>query len=62
MTNEELQETLSLLKTKLKEAHQKNDEKLISRYVEELNELWDKVSIEMLRNAEDGGWYIPDDS
>ena len=61
MTNEELQETLSLLKSKLKEAHQKNDEKLISRYVQELNELWDKASIEMLRNAEDGGWYIPDE-
>ena len=61
MTNEELQETLSLLKNKLKEAHQKNDEKLISRYVQELNELWDKASIEMLRNAEDGGWYVPDE-
>ena len=61
MTNEELQETLSLLKSKLKEAHQKNDEKLISRYVQELNELWDKASIEMLRNAEDGGWYVPDE-
>tara|TARA_R100000900_G_scaffold29221_1_gene22975 strand:- start:204 stop:392 length:189 start_codon:yes stop_codon:yes gene_type:complete len=60
MTNEELQEMLSLLKSKLKEAHKKNDEKLIGECVGELNKLWDKASIEMLQNAENGGWYIPD--
>tara|TARA_B100001564_G_scaffold272913_1_gene234612 strand:- start:682 stop:870 length:189 start_codon:yes stop_codon:yes gene_type:complete len=62
MTNEELQEQLSLLKTKLKEANEKNDSDLISRYVNELNDLWGKASVEMLKNAEEGGWYSPDKS
>jgi len=62
MTNEELQEELSLLKTKLKEANEKNDSDLISRYVNELNDLWGKASVEMLKNAEEGGWYSPDKS
>ena len=62
MTNEELQEKLNSLKNKLSEANQNNDKKLINKYVDELNELWDKASVEMLRNAKDGGWYIPEDS
>tara|TARA_R100000951_G_C2511942_1_gene140712 strand:- start:292 stop:480 length:189 start_codon:yes stop_codon:yes gene_type:complete len=59
MTNEELQETLSLLKSKLREAHKKNDKKLISRYVSDLNKLWEKASVEMLKNAEKDGVYKP---
>tara|TARA_R100001443_G_scaffold115228_1_gene132529 strand:+ start:215 stop:403 length:189 start_codon:yes stop_codon:yes gene_type:complete len=62
MTNEELQEQLSLLKTKLKEANEKNDSDLINRYVNELNDLWGKASVEMLKNAEKGGWYSSDKS
>lgn len=62
MTNEELQEKLNTLKNKLSEANHNNDKKLINKYVDELNELWDKASVEMLKNAENGGWYIPDKS
>jgi len=62
MTNEELQEKLNSLKNKLSEANQNNDKKLINKYVDELNELWDKASVTMLKNAENGGWYIPDKS
>jgi len=56
MTNEELQKKLSLLQSKLREANKNNDKKLIHRYVDELNQLWDKASILMLKNAKDGGW------
>ena len=62
MTNEELQEKLNNLKNKLSEANRNNDKNLINKYVDELNELWDKASVEMLKNAENGGWYIPDKS
>jgi len=62
MTNEELQKKLTTLKNKLSEANNNNDKKLINKYVDELNELWDKASVEMLKNAEGGGWYIPDKS
>ena len=62
MTNEELQEKLNSLKNKLSKANQNNDKKLINKYVDELNELWDKASVTMLKNAENGGWYIPDKS
>ena len=54
MTNEELQEKLNNLKNKLSEANRNNDKNLINKYVDELNELWDKASVEMLRNAKDG--------
>ena len=35
---------------------------LSTKYVSELNELWGKASVEMLKNAEYGGWYTPDSS
>ena len=57
MTNKELQEKLDTLKGKLSKANRENNTELIDRYVDELNELWDKASVEMLRNAEDGGLY-----
>ena len=63
MTNEELQEKLTRLKTKLSEANEKTTtEKLINKYVNKLNELWDKASVEMLKNAEKDGVYKPDKS
>jgi hypothetical protein len=62
MTNEELQEKLNHLKNKLSEANNNNDKKLINKYVDQLNKLWDNASVEMLKNAENGGWYIPDKS
>jgi|TARA_B100000902_G_scaffold215006_1_gene204452 hypothetical protein len=62
MTNEELQEKLSLLKTKLREANENNDKELTHKYVDELNQLWDKASVLMLKNAKDGGWTTSDDS
>ena len=62
MTNEELQKKLDLLKTKLSKATRENDTVLIGKYVDELNSLWDKASIEMLKNAESAGLYIPDKS
>tara|TARA_R100001163_G_C4919126_1_gene100110 strand:- start:285 stop:476 length:192 start_codon:yes stop_codon:yes gene_type:complete len=60
MTNEELQEKLTELKTKLSAANESHNTKLINKYVNKLNELWDKASIEMLKNAEKDGVYKPD--
>ena len=59
MTNQELQEKLTTLRNKLSKANSENNKELINKYVDELNELWDKASVEMLKNAETGGWYIP---
>ena len=60
MTNEELQKKLDLLKTKLSKANRENDTVRIGKYVDELNALWDKASVEMLKNAELGGMYKRD--
>ena len=60
MTNEELQKKLTLVQTNLNEANKKKDNILINKYVSELNALWEKASVEMLKNAEKGGWNTPD--
>ena len=60
MTNEELQKKLTLLQTKLSKANRENNTKLIHKYVDELNGLWDKASVEMLSNAEKSGFYRPE--
>lgn len=62
MTNEELQEKLESLKSKLSKANKENNQQLVDRYVDELNDLWDKASVEMLKNAEKYGDYTPDKS
>tara|TARA_R100001163_G_C4968958_1_gene129658 strand:+ start:337 stop:525 length:189 start_codon:yes stop_codon:yes gene_type:complete len=62
MTNEELQKKLELLKIKLNEATIQNNTQLINQYVADLNKLWKEASVEMLKNAENGGWYTPDKS
>ena len=62
MTNEELQEKLTLLQTKLSKANEENNTELIHQYVNELNLLWDKASVEMLKNAENNGLYSRDNS
>ena len=62
MTNEELQKKLTLVQTNLNEANKKKDNILINKYISELNEIWKKASVEMLKNAEYGGWYTPDSS
>ena len=53
MTNEELH-------NKLSKANRENDTERINQYVDELNALWDKASVEMLKNAEKDGVYRPD--
>jgi|TARA_R110000744_G_scaffold251202_1_gene367186 hypothetical protein len=60
MTNEELQKELDLVKSKLSKAHKENNQDLIDVYVGELNSLWSKASIQMLKNAENAGMYTPD--
>jgi len=60
MTNEELQKKLDLLKNKLSKANRENNKELTYKYVDELNALWDKASVEMLKNAELGGMYKRD--
>ena len=62
MTNEELQEKLDSVKTKLEKAHKSNNKDKINHYVNLLNELWKEASVEMLKNAEEGGFYTPDKS
>jgi uncharacterized membrane protein (DUF106 family) len=59
MTNEELQKKLELLQTKLSKANRENDTERINQYVDELNALWDKASVVMLKNAEKDGVYRP---
>tara|TARA_R110000823_G_scaffold212209_1_gene342386 strand:- start:1682 stop:1870 length:189 start_codon:yes stop_codon:yes gene_type:complete len=60
MTNKELQEKLDSVKNKLEKAHKANNKDKINYYVNLLNELWKEASKEMLKNAEDGGFYTPD--
>jgi hypothetical protein len=60
MTNEELQKELNSVKQKLEKAHKDNDEKKIIYYVTLLNDLWEKASVDMLKNAENAGMYTPD--
>ena len=60
MTNKELQEKLDSVKNKLEKAHKANNKDKINYYVNLLNELWKEASVEMLKNAEDGGFYTPD--
>ena len=62
MTNEELQKKLTYLQTKLSKAHKEDDVHLIDGYVTELNKLWEKASVEMLKNAEKDGVYKPNKS
>ena len=57
MTKEELQKKLDLLRNKLSEANKMGDVELIDKYVDELNDLWDKASVEMLENAKKDGIY-----
>jgi len=58
MTNEELQTKLDSVTNKLKKATEEKDLVAINRYVDELNSLWDKASVEMLENAKKDGVYI----
>jgi len=60
MTNEEIQKKLSLVKTRLGEATEENNTALINKYVGELNSLWAKASLEMIKNAKKEGWYSQD--
>ena len=60
MTNKELQKKLEHLKQELKLAHNDKDTQKINHYLTMINELWQKASIEMLKNAEDDGLYTPD--
>ncbi len=62
MTNKELQKKLKSLKEKLKLAHDKNDTTQIDYYLRLINELWQKASVEMLKNAEEDALYKPDKS
>ena len=57
MTNEELQIELTLLQTKISKANEDKNVELINKYVGELNKLWSRASVEMLKNAEADGIY-----
>jgi len=59
MTNEELHTKLEIVKTELDKAHKEGNIDRIDYYVKELNELWEEAGKEMLKNAEEGGWYTP---
>ena len=50
MTNKELQKKLDFLKNKLSEANKVNDVEVIDKCVDELNSLWDKAGVQMLKN------------
>ena len=43
---------LDLLKSKLSKANKENDVELVDKCVDELNSLWDKASVDMLKNSE----------
>ena len=50
------------LKSHVAMNNKENNQQLVDRYVDELNDLWDKASVEMLKNAEKYGDYTPDKS
>jgi len=56
MTNEELQDKLEAIKTKLKKSHEENNKEKIDYYLKELNELWEIAGKEMLTNAKKDGF------
>ena len=62
MTNEELQNKLDKVITRLKKAHDDDNHKEISECVTKLNKLWAKASKIMLKQAEKDGVYKPDQS
>ena len=59
MKEKALKEKLDSIKTKLKEAHDKGNSDKINYYLQELNTLWEKASIEMLSNARKDGFIPP---
>tara|TARA_R110000744_G_scaffold74764_1_gene149122 strand:- start:1917 stop:2099 length:183 start_codon:yes stop_codon:yes gene_type:complete len=60
MKNEELQKKLDVVTHKLEKAHEEKNEEKILYYVTILNNLWQEASVDMLKNAEQGGWYNPE--
>jgi hypothetical protein len=60
MKNEELQKKLDVVTHKLEKAHEDQNEEKILYYVTILNNLWQEASVDMLKNAERGGWYNPE--
>ena len=60
MKNEELQKKLNVVTHKLEKAHEEKNEEKILYYVTILNNLWQEASVDMLKNAERGGWYNPE--
>jgi|TARA_R110000803_G_scaffold206765_1_gene274227 hypothetical protein len=60
MKNEELQKKLDVVTHKLEKAHEEKNEEKILYYVTILNNLWQEASVDMLKNAERGGWYNPE--
>tara|TARA_R100000900_G_scaffold134291_3_gene111469 strand:+ start:297 stop:485 length:189 start_codon:yes stop_codon:yes gene_type:complete len=58
MNEKELNDKLNSLKKKLKEANTKGNPDKIDYYLKGLNELWQKASIKMLKNAAKDG-FVP---
>tara|TARA_R110000803_G_scaffold4942_2_gene16509 strand:+ start:9158 stop:9349 length:192 start_codon:yes stop_codon:yes gene_type:complete len=59
MEKNELYEKLDTIKSELKKSYDVGDTKKINYYVKELNELWEKASVEMLKNAGKDGYFKP---
>ena len=57
---EDIKNKLDEVMAKLKKAHDQNETKKISEYVELLNKLWEDTSKERLNNAAKDGFYPPE--
>lgn len=50
---------LNKILDKLKKANESKDNQLINQHVEELNKLWEKNAIEMIKNGKKDGFHLP---
>jgi|TARA_R110000744_G_scaffold370276_1_gene480807 hypothetical protein len=57
MTGKELRDKLDIILEKLRTANTNKNSEEISHQVKKLNGLWNKASVEMLKNAEKDGFF-----
>lgn len=59
MTEKELRDKLDTIIENLRIANTNKNPKDISKYVTQLNKLWEDASVEMLKNAQNDGFFPP---
>ena len=59
MTEKELRDKLDTIIENLRTANTDKNPEEISKYVTQLNKLWEDASVEMLKNAQNDGFFPP---